>query len=188
MKSFFDRIRSTIISGIVLLVPVFAVMYLLQKIWLGMSGFGQKVSTFLGIRTVAGYRAAPVVTTIILLLIFYFCGLIVRFAMVTRARDWIERNLLVFIPGYLKYKIKLEEKLLPPEDNRQVVLVKVNNLWKPGLLMENEGGRAIVFLPGTPDTDIGEVVVVPEQDMEITTMTARELNSSLQMSGRGLKL
>jgi uncharacterized membrane protein len=54
--------------------------------------------------------------------------------------------------------------------------------------MGTGGGKAIVFLPGTPDTDNGEVVLVPEQDIEKMTMTARELKASLQMSGRGLKV
>jgi uncharacterized membrane protein len=188
MKSFFESIRNTIISGIVLLFPLFAMIFILQKIWYAMTGFGQKLATFLDIRTVAGVGAAPVMTTIVLLLIFYFCGLIVRFAMVTRMRDWIERNMLLYIPGYLKYKVKMEEKLMPPEDNRPAVLVKADNGWKPGLLMGSGGGKAIVFLPGTPDTDNGEVVVVPEHEMEVMTMTAKELKASLQMSGRGLRV
>jgi uncharacterized membrane protein len=188
MKSFFERIRNTIISGIVLLFPLFAMIFILQKVWYATTGFGQKMATFLGIRTVAGVGGGSVMTTIILLLVFYVSGLIVRFAMVTRVRDWIEGNMLMYIPGYLKYKVKMEEKLMPPEDNRPAVLVKSGDAWKCGLLMDKSGGKAIVFLPNTPDTDNGEVVVVPEQDIEIMAMTARELKASLQMSGRGLKV
>lgn len=188
MNSFFENVRKTILSGIIFLMPVFAVVFLLQKVWNGMTGYGQQIATFFGVKTFAGVGPASIMKTILLIVIFYGCGLLVRFAMVTRMREWIETNLLVFVPGYLKYRVKMEEKLLPPVDSRPTVLVRMGHFSKPGLLMGTSGGKAIVFLPSTPDTDNGEVVVMPEQDIEMLTMTAKELKSSLQMSGSGLKV
>jgi hypothetical protein len=127
-------------------------------------------------------------TTIILLLLFYGCGLLVRFAMIGNFRNWLERNMLLYIPGYLKYKVKMEEKLLPPEDERQSVLVHLQDAWKPGLLISKDNGQAIVFLPGTPDTDNGEVWVVEEKNLRLLQMSAKDLKGSLQKSGWGLRL
>jgi uncharacterized membrane protein len=188
MKSFIERFRNTILSGIVFLLPVFAVVYILQKVWKGLTGFGAQLAGFLGIKSVAGVGAASVMTSIILLLLFYGCGLLVQFAMISNIRNWVERNMLQYIPGYLKYKVKMEEKLLPPEDERQAVLVHLHDAWKPGLLISRDSGQAIVFLPDTPDTDNGEVWVVEEKNLRLLTMSAKELKGSLQMSGRGLRL
>ncbi|MCU0380014.1 MAG: hypothetical protein MUE58_02385 [Chitinophagaceae bacterium] len=188
MKSFFEGIRNTILSGIIFLLPVFAVIYILQKVWKGLTGFGAQLAGFLGIKSVAGLGAASLMTSIILLLLFYGCGLLVRFAMIGSIRNWIERNMLQYIPGYLKYKVKMEEKLLPPEDARQSVLVHLHDAWKPGLLISTDNGQATVFLPGTPDTDNGEVWVVEEKNLRLLQMSAKELKGSLQMSGRGLRI
>lgn len=188
MKSFLEKIRNTILSGIIFLIPVFAIILLEQRIWKGMTGFGQQLANLFGITTVAGVGAASVMTTIILLLLFYVCGLLVRFAMVSSISSWIDRNLLQYIPGYLKYKVKMEEKLLPPEEPRQAVLVQIRDAWKPGLLMGRDNGHATVFMPSTPDTDNGEVWVVEEKNLRPLQMSVEELIASLQMSGRGLKV
>lgn len=188
MKSFLEKIRNTILSGIIFLIPVFALILLEHKIWKGMTGFGQQLANLLGITTVAGVGAASVMTTVILLLLFYVCGLLVRFAMVSSISKWMDRNLLQYIPGYVKYKVKMEEKLLPPEDLRQTVLVHIQDAWKPGLVMGRNNGNATVFLPSTPDTDNGEVWVVEEKNLRPLQMSVEELIGSLQMSGRGLKV
>ena len=149
-----------------------------------MYGFGHKVAGMLGLEK----DFAPILTTILVILVFFVFGLLVRFSMVTKAKEWIENNLLVFIPTYTKYKAKMMAKLQPGEDLRKPVLVEMNGAWKPGLLVTETEGNSTVFMPTSPDTDYGEVWVVKSNHIQPLTMTTKELKTSLLLGGKGLIL
>jgi uncharacterized membrane protein len=184
MKKLFNKIKSTFISGIVLFLPLFILAAILQKVYTFMFGFGHKIAGLLGLEK----DFAPVLTTVLVILLFYVFGLLVRFSMVTKAKEWIENNLLVYIPTYSKYKAKMMAKLQPGEDLRQPVLVEMNGAWKPGLLLTEEEDKSTVFMPTSPDTDFGEVWVVKSECVQFLAMTAKELKTSLLLGGKGLNL
>lgn len=186
MKKQLENFRNTILSGILFLLPVFVIAVILQRAWKGLTGFGTKLAKTLGLETVGGFSVGPVITTLALLLIFFLCGLLVRIAMVSKVRNWLESSILKFIPGYVIYKAKMESKLLPPTDKRQPVLVQLNNAWKPGLLIEQHEDKAVVFMPRTPETDTGEVWVIEASHIKPLSMTAKQFSKSLELSGYGL--
>lgn len=186
MKQFLAHVRNTVISGIILLLPVFVVIIIVQKMFAKLTGFGKQLSDFLGLKTIGGVGAASIATTFILVTAFYLVGLLVRFTMVTNIRNWIENNLLQYIPGYLGYKVKMEEKLMPKADERIAALISVNGITRPGFLVSREGDQCVVFMPNTPDTNAGEVwVVKAEQVKELGKTDAAFLNS-IRHSGKGL--
>lgn len=178
--------RNIIISGILFLLPVFVVAYLVQKIWKGLTGFGTKLAKTLGLETVNGISVSPIITTLVLIAIFFFCGLLVEFAKIGRFRTWLENAFLKYIPGYVKYKVKMEEKLLPPDDTRIPVFVQLNNAWKPGFLIEKHEGRSVVFMPHTPETDTGDIWLIDDEKIQPAQMDARKFKKALELSGYGL--
>lgn len=184
MKKLFDKIKSTFISGIILFLPLFILAAIIQKVYQFVFGFGHKITALLGLEK----EFAPILTTVLVILIFYIFGLLVRFSMVTKMKEWIENNLLVYIPTYSKYKAKMMAKLQPGADLRQPVLVEMNGAWKPGLLVSAVNGKSTVFMPTTPDTDYGEVWVVKSECVQQLAMTTKELKTSLLLGGKGLNL
>jgi len=115
MKTFFDKFKNTILSGILFFLPVFFLVGLIQKLWNSLTGFGAKLASLVGVKSIAGIGAASLLTTILLILIFYICGLLVQLAFIGKFKSWIENTLLQYIPGYLTYKVKMEEKLFKKE-------------------------------------------------------------------------
>jgi uncharacterized membrane protein len=186
MKPVLANLRGTVISGILFLLPVFVVAYIIQKAWKGLTGFGNQLAKTLGVDSIGGFSTGPIVTTLVLIALFYGCGLLVRIAMITKLRNWLENAFLKYIPGYVKYKVKMEEKLLPPEDTRKPVLVQLNQAWKPGFLVETRGEEAVVFMPHTPETDTGDVWVIHESHLRPLHMDAKQFRKSLELSGYGL--
>jgi uncharacterized membrane protein len=184
MKELFNKIKNTFISGIILFLPLFILAAIIQKVYAFVFGFGHKITALLGLEK----DFAPVLTTFLVILIFYIFGLLVRFSMVTKMKDWIENNLLVYIPTYSKYKAKMMAKLQPGADVRQPVLVEMNGAWKPGLLVNAVNGKSTVFIPKTPDTDYGEVWVVDSKSVKEIKMTTKELKTSLLLAGKGLEI
>ena len=184
MKKIFIKIKGTFIGGIILFLPVFILAAIFQKVYGFLFGFGHKITGLLGLEK----EFAPILTTIIIILVFYFLGLIVRFALVNRIKEWIENNLLVFIPTYSKYKAKMMSKLQPGVDLRQPVLIEINGAWKPGFLVVEQGEKSTVFLPTSPDTDYGEVWVVKSDSVQNLAMSTKELKTSLLLGGKGLNI
>jgi uncharacterized membrane protein len=186
MKTSLSKFRDTIISGILFFLPVFFLMGLIQKLWHSLTGFGAKLSALIGVKSVAGVGVTSIATTLILVLIFYICGLLVRFAFIGKFKNWIENTLLQYIPGYLTYKVKMEEKLIKKDDTRKPVLVVTADGARPGLLIETKGPSATVYIPNSPDTNNGQVWVVDSSNIKNLQGDAKALLKSVQYSGKGL--
>jgi uncharacterized membrane protein len=186
MKKFFDSLRSTILAGIIFLIPIFVLILLLEKAYKALSGFGAQLSDFLGLKSIGGVGAVSIATTLILMAIFYFCGLLVRIAMFTNMRAWVENNVLQYIPGYLNYKVQMEEKITKRKQPDQPALVRVGEVSRPCLLVETSGSKCTVFVPNTPDTHSGEVWIVDKEQVTVLAMTDKVFTTSLQRSGKGL--
>lgn len=188
MKKVLDNIRNTVIAGIVLLIPVFVIIMILEKFYARMTGFGTQLANFLGVKSLAGIGAASIATTLILLSLFYVCGLLVRFSFLKIATDWIEKNVLQFIPGYLGYKVKMEEKLLPRQEPKIPVLIRTGDITRPGYLKSKEQGKCVVFVPNTPDPNSGEIWVVDEQCVTDLHMDAKAFSAAVMHGGKGLAI
>ena len=188
MKTLFKKIRSTFISGIILFLPIFILLAIFQKVYGFMYGFGHKLTGMLGLNNIEGFDLAPVLTTVLLIIVFYLFGLLVRFSQITTVKEWIENTILVYIPNYSKLKAKMMAKLQPGKDARQPALVAINDVWKPGFLVSSSDGKSTVFMPSTPDTDYGEVWIVETSRVKEIDMTPKEFKTSLLLSGKGLKI
>jgi uncharacterized membrane protein len=182
MKELYHKIRSTFINGIILFLPVFILFAIVKEFYSFMNGSGHKITALLGLNR----EFAPLLTTLLVVLVFYLFGLLVRFSMITNAKNWIENNLLIYVPNYSKYKSKMMEKLLPGEDLRKPVLVKLNGAWKPGLLVNQDNNKSTVFMPSSPDTDYGEVWVVESSGLKELKMSTKAFKTSMLLGGKGL--
>lgn len=187
MKIFFNHLRSTIISGIVFLIPVFVIIVILQNLFSKLTGFGKQLSSMLGIKSVAGVGAATIGTTIVLLLSFYLFGLLFRFAMFSSFRNWIDKWLM-YIPGYVNYKVKMEEKLMPKVEARIAAMIRTGDVERPGFLVHRENGKCTVFVPNTPDTDSGQVWVVDNHQVRELGIADAAFLNGIRHSGKNLKM
>lgn len=188
MKKIIKHFRETVVAGLILLIPVFVLILLIQKLYQAMTGVGSKISDMLGIKSVAGIGAASIATSVVLVGIFYGCGLLVKFAFVTRLKDWLEENLLQYIPGYLTYKSKMQEKLENRTEPRKAILAKINNGWRPGFLVNSQPEGIVVFIPSSPETDRGEIWVLQQGDIKEIGLADQAFIGSLQNSGKTLRI
>jgi uncharacterized membrane protein len=187
MKKIVKKIKDTVISGIVLFLPIFILLSIFKKVYSTLYKYGYKLTQILGFEEAEHKKWVPFVTLFLVVVLFFICGLMVRFAMVTKMKEWIENNVLLYIPTYSKYKAKMTAKLQPEEDVRSPVLVELNGAWKPGFLIKNNDEKSTVFLPTTPDIDYGEVWIVESAKVTTLEMTTKEFKTSLLLSGKGMK-
>ena len=186
MKKIWAHIRSRILAGLIFLVPLFAIILIVQKLWAKLSGSGQYLSKLLGLNPVLGKNAAPIVTTLLLVFLFYFFGWLVKFSALNRMKDWIENKVLQYIPGYLVYKAQISDKLGPTTDNRIPVWVTTDAGKRPALLITEQGEDAIVYFPNSPDSNNGTVSMVSTNKLTKLDITAAAFTKSLQKFGKDL--
>lgn len=186
MKKYLDKFRNTILSGIILFLPIFFLIWLIKNLWYSLAGFGAKIAGLVEFKMVPGLVAASIITTILIILIFYICGLLVRFAFIGKIKNWIEDNLLQYIPGYLTYKVKVETKLIKKTEEWLPVLVKTDEGARPALLIEVKDQMSTVFFPNSPDTNYGVIWVVDAVRVKHLSGDANSLLKSVQYSGKGL--
>jgi len=187
MKKTIKKFKDTVISGIVLFLPIFILFSIFKKVYSTLYKYGHKLTDILGLDNAGDKKWVPFVTLFLVVMVFFICGLMVRFAMVTKFKEWIENNVLLYIPTYSKYKAKMTAKLQPEEDVRPPILVELNGAWKPGFLIKTNDEKSTVFLPTTPDIDYGEVWIVETTKVSMLEMTTKEFKTSLLLSGKGMK-
>lgn len=188
MKKLLSHIRLTMTSGTLLVIPVFALFLILREFYARLKGFGGRLSEFLGLEHMVGLWAVALGTILVLLLLFYFGGLLVRFSVLTRATAWLEDNFLQFLPGYLGYKVKMEEKLSSNKRDKQPVLVTVGQVTRPGFLKGEDNGRCIVFIPNTPDINNGEVWIVDAAQVREINASLAEFKTAIMHGGRQIRI
>nr|WP_315143424.1 DUF502 domain-containing protein [uncultured Flavobacterium sp.] len=187
MKKVISKIKDTVISGIVLFLPIFILLSIFKSVYTKLYKYGHKLTEILGLDNAGDKKWVPFVTLFLVVVLFFICGLLARFAMIGKMKEWIENNVLLYIPTYSKYKAKMTAKLQPAEDVRPPVLVELNGAWKPGFLINTIEEKATVFLPTTPDIDYGEVWIVENTRVSLLEMTTKEFKTSLLLSGKGMK-
>ena len=87
------------------------------------------------------------------------------------------------MPGYQGYK-KAADKAVPLTS----VLVMEAGLWRQGYLIEHDVvGNSVIFLPDTPNTDHGHVVLASKNHIHVlSSLRPDQLGATLKNLGKGL--
>ena len=185
-------IRSYILAGFFFLLPVFVIFILIAKAWGYLSTIGARISALFGMKSILGIGSDPIFTGLVLLLIFFVCGiLVIRFGFMKRMQDRIENQFVKHIPGYETYKAMAEEKLYNKEKSIPYVpalLKSENDFLKPVYVIEDDDKEnSVVYIPDIPETGTGQIFIVKTKSLTIlTSTTANELDKILKSKGKGL--
>lgn len=185
----FRFLQTTLIGGLFFLVPLIAVIVILGKVWIKLIGVGAKLSKIMGLKSMAGIEGGPIMTAVIFIIICLLAGLLIKLTLFTRMRDWIDAQLLKYIPGYEFYRISLEQKMTKEDvqNTRTPVLITMSGVSQLGVVVEElADGRKVVFVATKPNTREGSIYVV--DDASIATLNTDEagMNKLLLMQGKGL--
>ncbi len=193
MKKFLLQVERNCISGALLLLPLLVFFILLGKVWKFFQNYGEKFAHFLRLDLVLGKYATDIAGGIILVVLIYFSGFLMRLAVLKRFTNWVDEKLMIFLPGYEKNKKEAEEKLLkrnskPKPSTDLPILFKNGNFWQPArLIEENENGTAVIFVPRAPAHDHGQILIVQSEDFKkLPETTLASLDDSIKSFGKGI--
>ena len=164
MKAFLHFLRTTLVGGILFLVPIVVLIIVLGKALAIAHKLVDPLASRLHVESLIGLRT-PGVLAITLLVIFCFvAGLLARTALAKRSVHWLESAVLSNVPGYQFLK-SMGESVLGVEDEPapQVVLARIEDAWQFAFLVERlEDGHLAVFVPGAPNPQSGSVYLMTE--------------------------
>jgi uncharacterized membrane protein len=186
MNKVLQHVRTTVASGILFLIPAFVVVMIFQNLYGKLTGFGVHLAKFLGLPSIGHIGAVSIATSLIIIALIYFAGLLVKISMVSKFRNWLDANVLQFIPGYINYKVKMEEKVMQKTDHRPPVLVLIGDVSRPGFLTDRFENSCVVYVPSAPDTNTGEIWVVPEQQVTILSTSEKAFKQAIMHNGKNL--
>ncbi len=190
MRRFFTNVREVATAGFLFMLPVYVVLYIASHAWTNLSSLGSKVASLFGVKSILGVGGSSLVSSIVLIVLWVACGLLVRISVVASMNRTIESWLAKYVPGYEAYKKVAEDKLqnkvriLPYSS----ALVRQHDYWRPAYVVEQDNdGNYVLFVPSAPDTHVGHVLVAHlDQIRVMPSMTANQLEGSLKKLGKGL--
>ena len=159
MKTLAEFTRTTLIGGLLIILPIYIAVLLLAKTVKGLLALLQPVTE----QVPASVEFRQIVAVILLVSVCFLVGLIVRTGPGLRAKNACERALLEKLPGYTfmrglfkRLAGKGEEQTLQP------ALVEIEEALVPALIVEElEDGSYTVLVPSAPTPMAGSVYILP---------------------------
>ena len=159
MKTLAEFSRTTLIGGLLVILPIYVAVLLLAKTIKGLLGLLQPVAE----RVPASVEFRQIVAILLLVGVCFVVGLIVRTGPGLRAKNACERALLERLPGYTFLR-GLAKRLAgqSEEQTLQPALVELEDALVPALIVEElEDGSFTVLVPSAPTPMAGSVYILP---------------------------
>lgn len=186
MKLSLQPLKTTLIGGVVLLLPVVVALAVIGQ---GVALVGRAAAPLIALlpdKSVGGVALATLATLALLLLLCFGAGLLARAALGRRLSESFENRLHALYPRYTVFKGMTQD--LAGEGMQGLLPVLVSFDDHQLLAMEVErlaDGRVVVFLPGAPDPWSGSVVMVKPEQVRPIAIELGALNRVLKGLGRG---
>ncbi len=180
-------IMTTVIGGVIFLVPVvFLVMVVLKAIDLMMM-IAKPLASWLPIETVVGVALADIIAIVAVLLICFAAGLVARHALAGSVMRQLETRLLEKLPGYAMVKNVLKGFDTTQEDGVKPVILKLGSAERAGFEVQRlADGRSVVFIPGAPNAFSGMTQVLPPEQVTYLEVPLNRIIECSQNYGHGL--
>jgi uncharacterized membrane protein len=188
VRGVYRFLKSTILGGLVVLVPVVVLGAL--AVWAVRTAVQAIAPVFewLPDRSVGGVSLAVLAAVLGLVLGCFLAGLVAETAIIRRLAERAER-LALFVPGYALMK-NVGADLVGVESKHPVktVLVRFPGSWQLGFLMETlDDGRHVVFIPGVPRALVGTLHIVAADRVRVLAMSVSTALDTLGRLGVGLR-
>ena len=165
MNSKFYFLRTTVVGGVLFLVPVIVLTIIIGKALHISRLVVRPLADLIPVETVAGVALSRVLAIAAIVLFCFLAGLFAKTAFAKKMSTWLETTLLSNLPGYSFIK-GMGETIAGVESGKtyKPVLAWIEEAWQIAFLIERiEGGHVAVFVPGAPSLWSGSIFFMPEE-------------------------
>ena len=161
MKSLAELTKTTLIGGLLVVLPIYLSILLLVKTIAGIFALLSPVTDAIP----AGAQFRQLIAIVIALVVCLVAGLVVRTGLGLRAKNALERSVFERIPGYALVRGLAERMSTDGGDGAfQPALVELEDALSPGFIIEElEDGRYTVLVPSVPTPAAGSLFILPRE-------------------------
>ncbi|MGB5238694.1 MAG: DUF502 domain-containing protein [Flavobacteriaceae bacterium] len=188
MKTIWKFIKTTVIGGLLFLVPVVVLIVILIQAYGLMLKVAQPLEELIPIDEIGGVAIANIIVILLILLICFIAGLLATGGLFKRIQHNLEHKLLLKIPGYgfikgitnsMKKGQEASEHFLP-------VLIHFEEFEQIGFEIERaKSGKVVVYLPGSPNPWSGVIIYLDAERVESIDISVPDAISHMEQLGMG---
>jgi uncharacterized membrane protein len=183
MRGIAEFAKTTLIGGILVMLPIYLSILLLLKAISGLMGLVAPITE--GLPEALPFR--EVIAILVLIGVCFICGIAVRTGPGLRAKNAIERSVLEKIPGYALIR-GLAGKIIGGSDEQSftVVLAEIEDALVPAFLIEDCGdGRCAIFVPSVPTPAAGAIYIIANERVHRVDVPFTQAVSVISKWGSG---
>jgi uncharacterized membrane protein len=183
MRSIAEFTKTTLIGGVLVIIPVYLSLLLLLKGLAGVVGLVAPITQ--GLPDTLPLREA--IAMMVLVAVCFISGIAVRTGPGLRAKKALERSLLEKIPGYelirgLAGRIVGDTK----DETFTVVLAEIEDALVPAFLVEDCGdGQCAIFVPSVPTPAAGAIYIIANERVHPVDVPFTQAVSVISKWGAG---
>ena len=161
MKALAEFTKTTLIGGLLVILPIYVSFILLAKTLGGVMALLSPVTAAIP----ASVQFREVIAILIMLAVCSLAGLLVRTKPGLRAKSALERGVLEKVPGYSL--VRGLTARVAGDDNEasfRPALVEIEEALSPGFIIEElDDGRYTVLVPSVPTPAAGSLFILPRE-------------------------
>jgi uncharacterized membrane protein len=187
MKAIPHFVRTTILGGVLFLVPIAVLAFILGKAFDFARRGLKPVAVIIPDSLVSGATMETIMTIVLIVLTCFLAGLIARTHLAQRVTTELEVSVLSKVPAYEYLKqagasvMGLGEMVEHP-----VVLARLGGAWRIGVQTDVvEDGLVAVFVPNSPNSFSGAVFFVTSDQVRPADVPLASAISCLRRCGTG---
>lgn len=185
MKRGLDFVVRSFLAGFLIIVPIYLAVLLLLKAMKSLVGLVRPVAKLLP----DSVPAETLLTLLLVLVICFLIGMVVRTRMGSAARQRLEKSLFERIPGYALIR-SLTQQLAGSSHERiwKPAFVEIEEALVPAFIIEEfEDGRYTVFVPSIPTPLAGAVYVLDRKRVHLLDVPFTDALRAISKWGSGSK-
>ncbi len=180
--------KTTILGGVLFLIPVAFVAIVLDKAFQVSMLMAQPLDGLIPLDRLAGIAMANIIAILLIILICLAAGLAAQTALFSKRVGRVDNILIDMMPGYAVAKGILggvTGKENGP-DLLKPVLVRFDDYDQIAFAVEQMDDRYVIFLPGSPSAWSGTSVIVDADRVTALDLPPHQAVSLLRVMGRGM--
>ena len=187
MKPLYRFLKTTVVGGLVVLVPVAVCAYMIGAVVKTVLTVSARISNLLHIQSLGGIAAVELVAVLVIVAVCFILGLLVQTTGGRAIGNWLEKRLFNLVPGYqMIKKISRQFSGGGEETLGTPVLVKFGGSRQIGFLVEEcPSGEVAVFIPLAPALSLGSVHIIPAEQTEKLNATLSQVVDCITKVGFG---
>jgi len=180
-----SAVRTTILGGLVFLIPFVVLLAIAGKAYEVMRVIAQPIADAIGMEWMGAVLVVNAITALVTIVVCYVAGLLATKAAGQRLYRRVDDRLLDLFPRYSFLKALASGYTSDQRSTLSVVLVRLDDQSQVGFEVERDAEQVVVYLPGSPDPWSGAVTFVTPDRVGRLDVDFNTAVKKLRLAGRG---